>query len=83
MANSKSILSSIFVLLLIFSSHVNISVSRATTYRGLESMRRKIDSKQILSELMNDFGKNLEQNHRRVMKGKDRVAPGGPDPQHH
>lgn len=46
-------------------------------------MRRKIDSKQILSELMNDFGKNLEQNHRRLMKGKDRVAPGGPDPQHH
>lgn len=83
MANSKSILSSILVLLLIFSLHVNTSVSKATSYRGLENMRRKIDSKQILKKLVNDFGKNLEQNHRRLMKGKDRVAPGGPDPQHH
>ncbi|KAK4361175.1 hypothetical protein RND71_020127 [Anisodus tanguticus] len=75
-------LSSSLILLLIFFSQVNISVSRTTSYRGLENMR-KIDSKQILSELVNDLGKNMEQNHRRVMKNTDRVAPGGPDPQHH
>lgn len=79
MAKSNFMLSSILVLiLLIFSSQVKFSVGKATSYRGVENMRKKIDSKQILRELM-----KMEQNYRRIMMNKDRVAPGGPDPQHH
>nr|XP_009775702.1 PREDICTED: CLAVATA3/ESR (CLE)-related protein 6-like [Nicotiana sylvestris]XP_016500192.1 PREDICTED: CLAVATA3/ESR (CLE)-related protein 6-like [Nicotiana tabacum] len=82
MANSNSILNSVFLVLLLFSAEVNISI--ATSYRGLESMRKKIDSQEILREICSNLGKTLTETKRRVvLVDADRVAPGGPDPRHH
>ncbi|KAK4345047.1 hypothetical protein RND71_035223 [Anisodus tanguticus] len=81
MANSNSILSLVFLLLLLFAK---VHFSTATSYRGVESIRRKIDSKKILHEIIFDLGKKMKMqiSNRRSLVDADRVAPGGPDPQH-
>ncbi|CAN4117490.1 unnamed protein product [Withania somnifera] len=86
MANSNSTLSFLFLLLLLLLfAKVNNSI--ATSYDdGVESIRRKIDSQHILHEIIFDLGrkmKNMQISNRRALVDADRLAPGGPDPQHH
>ncbi|KAL3325773.1 hypothetical protein AABB24_036813, partial [Solanum stoloniferum] len=79
MDNSISILSLVFLLLLLFADANN---SIATSYGGVESIRRKI----VLHEIIFDLGrkmKNMQINNKRALVDEDRLAPGGPDPQHH
>ncbi|KAM3343493.1 CLAVATA3/ESR (CLE)-related protein 5-like [Capsicum galapagoense] len=83
MANSISTLSLIFLLLLLFAK-VNNSI--ATSYHGVETIGRKTDCQQFLHEIIFDLGrkkKNMQISNRRALVDADRVAPGGPDPQHH
>ncbi|KAM3343573.1 hypothetical protein P3S68_025662 [Capsicum galapagoense] len=83
MANSISTLSLIFLLLLLFAK-VNNSI--ATSYHGVETIGRKTDRQKILHEIIFDLGrkmKNMQNSNRRALLDADRVAPGGPDPQHH
>ncbi|XP_019252951.1 PREDICTED: CLAVATA3/ESR (CLE)-related protein 6-like [Nicotiana attenuata] len=83
MANSNSMLSLVlFLVLLLFFAEVNTST--ATSYRGFKSMKKKIDSQQILREICSNLGKTLMETKRRVvLVDADRVVPGGPDPRHH
>lgn len=84
MANSNSTLTLVFILLLFFAK-ANISTSTSYLVR-VESIRRKIDSQKILHEIILDLGrkmKNMKISNRRALVDEDRVAPGGPDPQHH
>ncbi|KAK4364113.1 hypothetical protein RND71_015471 [Anisodus tanguticus] len=82
MANSNSLLSLVFLLLLLFAK---VNISTATSYRGIESIRRNIDSKKILREIIFDLGKKMKMqiSNKRALVDADRVAPGGPDLQHH
>ncbi|XAR66549.1 hypothetical protein NMG60_11012825 [Bertholletia excelsa] len=78
MATSTTIKLSALFLLISLSPVISL---KAASYRGLETMKKKIDSNLLLLELGIDFSK-MKQN-RRKMINTDRVAPGGPDPQHH
>lgn len=80
MANSATIRVSIFILLILFAQEID---SIEITFRGPESMqKRSIDGRRILRESGFDFSKTKHRKQR-IMADTDRVAPGGPDPQHH
>lgn len=82
MAISSSIrFSLLLILLLLFA---NASSLRATRYGSVEAhVKKMIDSKRILRELGFDLSKMKHYNRRAMDVDKDRVAPGGPDRQHH
>lgn len=80
MANSATIRVSIFILLILFAQEID---SIEITFRGPESMqKRSIDGRRILRESGFDLSKTKHRKQR-IMADTDRVAPGGPDPQHH
>ncbi|KAI7999208.1 CLAVATA3/ESR (CLE)-related protein 5 [Camellia lanceoleosa] len=81
MANSTAIRVSTFFFFF-FILFVHVMGSRATSYRGQEMMRKRIDSRHILLELGFDLSNMMDGNGRKMVD-TDRVAPGGPDPQHH
>lgn len=80
MANPTTIRVSKNFLLILFC---HLIISRGTSYNGVETSRKKIDNRRILRELGFDFGSETKDTGRREMVDTDRVAPGGPDPQHH
>lgn len=58
--------------------------SQATNYREVKSIRKMIDGRHLLRELGVDLSKWKKGNNGRLLAADtDRVAPGGPDPQHH
>lgn len=75
MSKSTSLHFSILIILLLFA---HLSKTEATSYRSLKSL----ESRQILRKLGYNLSK-MKYDNRRSMTGKDQVAPGGPDPQHH
>ncbi|CAK9148175.1 unnamed protein product [Ilex paraguariensis] len=79
MSSSNTMAVSLLILS-ILSAHM-IS-STAASYRGLGIMEKRINSRQVLSELVLNFSK-MKQSNRREMKSTDRETPEGPDPQHH
>ncbi|KAM7525046.1 hypothetical protein LguiA_014948 [Lonicera macranthoides] len=82
MANLKSIRVSLLILILLLS-HMRCSRS-ATSYGRVKSTRKMIDSRRLLRELGIDLSKRKKGNNGRQMAADtDRVAPEGPDPQHH
>ncbi|KAL0353007.1 UNVERIFIED_CONTAM: hypothetical protein Sangu_0882000 [Sesamum angustifolium] len=54
----------------------------ASNHGGLVAMQRGLDSRRILRELTLELS-NTKQRSRMAMADPDRVAPQGPDPQHH
>ncbi|KAI8016264.1 CLAVATA3/ESR (CLE)-related protein 6 [Camellia lanceoleosa] len=80
MANSTTIKVSTLLLFILLAHVVS---SRATSYRGFEIMRKRIDSKRILHKLGYDYSNKMKDSNRRAMVDTKRVAPEGPDHQHH
>lgn len=79
MANSSSKLISMCILLLLLFTNVS---SLGTSYRGVKGMERGVKSRKFLNDLVLELSK-LKNYNRRKMVGTARVAPGGPDGQHH
>ena len=79
MAKSTTIRVSTLILLILFGQ---VIAAIATSYRSLEIMQNRLDSRRILRELGFDSSK-MKDGKRRTMTNTDRVAPEGPDPQHH
>ena len=79
MSTSASKLISLCILLLLFA---NVKSLETTSYRGVRGMERGVNSSQFLNELVLELSK-LKNYNRRKMVDTARVAPGGPDGQHH
>lgn len=79
MANSSSKLISMCILLLLLFTNVS---SLETSYRGVKGMEKGVKSSKFLNDLVLELSK-LKNYNRRKMVGTARVAPGGPDGQHH
>ncbi|KAL0305665.1 UNVERIFIED_CONTAM: hypothetical protein Sradi_5983800 [Sesamum radiatum] len=80
MAISASVRVSILIIFVIFSSSANTIM--ASSHGELVAMQRGLDSRRILRELTLELS-NTKQRSRMAMADPDRVAPQGPDPQHH
>nr|GMC88247.1 CLAVATA3/ESR (CLE)-related protein 6-like [Ipomoea batatas] len=68
-----SILSLVLTVLLLFS---NMSSSYGVSFRGIENMQRRMNSKQHLLKLSVSFSP-------RAVVNVERLPPDGPDPEHH
>ncbi|KAJ0927605.1 hypothetical protein HanRHA438_Chr04g0184771 [Helianthus annuus] len=76
MASPASKLTSMCILLLVFASASGLGT---TSFRGIGSMERSgVNSRQFLNDLVLE----LNYNNRKLIS-TSRVAPGGPDGQHH
>nr|GMD11529.1 CLAVATA3/ESR (CLE)-related protein 5-like [Ipomoea batatas] len=61
----------------------NDCFSNATRYGGLVNMQKRVNRRQVLQDLLgSDLPKTIRNNNK-VGGGKDRLAPEGPDPEHH
>ncbi|KAJ6885987.1 hypothetical protein NC651_026603 [Populus alba x Populus x berolinensis] len=75
MANSAVLRVSMLILIILSANMINLE---AVTYRGVESVPKRIDSSTLLQKLGYDMPK------RNVTDAApSRVSPGGPDPEHH
>lgn len=81
MASLRCMMLSLVFILLIFSLHV--SSSNATRYGGLVNMQKRVNSRQVLQDLLGSNLPKTIRNNNKVGGGKDRLAPEGPDPEHH
>ncbi|KAL3576166.1 hypothetical protein D5086_021449 [Populus alba] len=75
MANSAVLRVSMLILIILSANMINLE---AVTYRGVESVPKRIDSSTLLQKLGYDMAK------RNVTDPPSpRVTPAGPDPAHH
>lgn len=83
MARSTSThISILLILLMIICS--NADILQASSHKGHARVQNGgIDSRRILREIELEFSKVKQNGRRLIMAGPDRVAPQGPDPQHH
>ncbi|KAG8635435.1 hypothetical protein MANES_16G036050v8 [Manihot esculenta] len=74
---ANAVQASMLILLILSVNVVNL---QATSYRGANSMPKRIDSSSLLERLGYDLSKM-----KHVMKdtSTSRVSPGGPNPDHH
>lgn len=70
-----------FMLLLIIFSQ--LSSSTESGYRGITSMQKTIDSREMLREMREEYFGRMKHENRREMESIHREAPEGPDPHHH
>ncbi|KAL9346558.1 hypothetical protein Peur_061411 [Populus x canadensis] len=75
MANSAVLRVSMLILIILSANVINLE---AVSYRGVESMPKRIDSSTLLQKLGYGMPK------RNVTDASSsRISPGGPDPEHH
>ncbi|KAK1420412.1 hypothetical protein QVD17_21984 [Tagetes erecta] len=80
MATSKLI--SVCILLLLLIANVS-GLETTSSYRGVRSMEKGVfNSRQFLNDLVLEFSKMNNYSERKLID-TNRVAPGGPDGQHH
>ncbi|CAK7350450.1 unnamed protein product [Dovyalis caffra] len=75
MANSTVLRVSMLILIILSANVINLE---AVSYRGLESMPKRIDSSSLLQKLSYDMSKRNV-----TAASPSRLSPGGPDPEHH
>lgn len=88
--SSSGLMIHIIIIIILFANDLN-NYSMASSYRGVENMRkmkkRKIDSNQLLRELGYNLWKINARRRDIVTNAEDhmidREVPEGPDPHHH